>query len=206
MTTRFWPGALLLTVVVGATTAEAQSVQVGTLRGEVPPDAAVGALRGPIAPGAGVGPFSTSFPASPDSGGLVGFRGPTGAPPAPARGPDTGVGMLQGSVPLAPRTGALAEPAPPGTFFGPPTPADIARRNEALAEVHQQDLSLVNVDAALERATTLRQETFGPTHPAVADGLEDQARLMERYNRLDKAAELQDRAAKIREEAARRPR
>jgi hypothetical protein len=205
MTARHWSAVLILVTGLTATVAESQSVQVGTLRGDVPPDATVGALRGPVAPSAGVGSFSGSFSPSPESGGLQGFRGAVGAPLGAARAGDSGLGALQGSIPLAATTGALAEPAPPGSFFGAPTPEDIARRNEALADVYLRDVSPVAADAALDRATEIRKETLGPVHPGVAQGLENQARLLERHNRTERAAELQREADRIRKEAERRP-
>jgi hypothetical protein len=205
MKARLWSGALILAAGLTATVAESQSVQVGTLRGDVPPDATVGALRGAVSPSAGIGSFSGSFSPSPEGGGLQGFRGAVGAPLAPTRAGDAGVGVLQGSLPLAATTGPLAEAAPPGSFFGAPTPEDVARRNEALAEVHLLDVSPVAADAALDRATGIRKETLGPVHPGVAQGLENQARLLELYNRTERAGDLRREADRIRKEAERRP-
>ena len=130
MKARPWSVALILATGLTATVAESQSVQVGTLRGDVPPDAAVGALRGAVAPNAGVGSFSGSFSPSPEGGGLQGFRGAVGAPLATSRMGDFGSGGLQGAIPLAATTGPLAEPAPPGSFFGAPTPEELIAESE----------------------------------------------------------------------------
>jgi hypothetical protein len=213
MTARRLLYALGLALAVAATVADAQNLGVGALRGDVPPDAAVGALRGSVPANAGVGGMAGSFPASTTIGGLPTFSGPSGAF-AGNLAPNAPLGGLQGSVPANAPSGALT-PAMPDAPYGSPTPADIARRNEALGEIHLMDRSNASADSALDRATAIREQTLGPKNPGVAEGLEDQARLLEKYtqnqarpgvderNRADRAAELQDSAKKIRKEAER---
>jgi hypothetical protein len=213
MHSRRWLALLVFGMALGGSLAEAQNLGVGVLRGDVPADATVGGLRGAVPAGAGVGTLSGSFPASTAAGGVPSFSGPSGvfsgnlAPNAP-------LGTLQGSVPADTPSGTLT-PGMPNASFGSPTPADIARRNEALGDLHLMDRSNASADAALDSSAAIRDEALGPKDPATVQGLEGQARLLEKYtqnqarpgvderNRADKAAELQDRATKIRKEAER---
>jgi hypothetical protein len=196
---------LILALGLGASLAEAQNLGVGAPRDEPPPHASVGGLRDVTRATAGVGGFAGSFPASTSSTEVPGLAGPSGAfsgnlmPSAP-------LGGLPGSIPADAPSGAPT-PGMPSASFGPPTPADIARRNEGLGKVHLIDRSNASADSALDRSTAIREQAFGAKDPGVGDGLEGQARLLERYqqsqarpgvderSRADKAACLQERHA-----------
>jgi hypothetical protein len=209
---RRWAALLVFGMALCGSLAEAQNLGVGALRGDVPADASVGGLTGSVPANAGVGAFSGSFPASTATGGVPTFSGPSGAF-AGNLAPNAPLGGLQGSVPADAPSGALT-PALPNASFGSPTPADIARRNEALGEVHLMDRSNASADSALDRSNAIREQTLGPKSVGVAEGLEDQARLLEKYTqnqarpvpefeRGDAAAQARERAKQIRKEADR---
>jgi hypothetical protein len=213
MTSRQSVYALVLALALVGTLAEAQNLGVGAFQPALPTDASVGVLRGAVPADAQVGGLAGSYGPNTSTYAFPGLSGPSGAF-AGSLEPNAPLAGLRGSVPADAPVGTLT-PAMPNASFGPPTPADIARRNEALGEIYLMDRTNPLADSALDRSTAIHEQSLGPKDLGMADVLESQARLLEKYsqnqarpgvderNRDDKAAELQERAKKIRKEAER---
>jgi hypothetical protein len=97
-----------------------------------------------------------------------------------------------------PLSGPWPSPAPPGSRFGEPGPEDLAAELRARARIHLIDGSYAQAEAMLNRSVAIREEAVGPDPPDVARALEENAKLLRRWNREAAAADMEAGAKEIR--------
>jgi hypothetical protein len=108
------------------------------------------------------------------------------------------VGAFRGDVPADSTVGALPLPVPPGARLGEPGPGELSQGLASQARSNLVDGNYAQGEAMLNRSVAIREQMVGRDHPDVAGALEDDAKLLRRWNRDAAAADMEARAKEIR--------
>ena len=171
---------------------------VGALRGAVPEGATVGAARGSLPAAAVIG----AVRGAPPTGGTVGaFRSALAADTVsvlPGASMPMATGTFRGDVPANANVGTVSGPLPPGTQLGEPGPGELAQRLKSEARMDLVDGSYARAEGMLNRSVAIREEMVGRVRPEIAEALDDNAKLLRRWDRNAAAADMEVRAKEIR--------
>ena len=67
-----------------------------------------------------------------------------------------------------------------------------------LAELYREQGDYAKAEPLYKKALAIREKALGPTHPTLAQGLENYAGLLRKLNRIPEAEKLETRAKAIR--------
>ncbi len=171
---------------------------VGALRGAVPEGATVGAARGSLPAAAVIG----AVRGTPPPGGTVGaYRSALAADTVsvlPGASIPMPTGAFRGDVPTNANVGTVSGPLPSGTQLGEPGPGELAQRLKSEARMNLVDGSYARAEGMLKQSVAIREEMVGQVRPEIAEALDDNAKLLRRWDRNAAAADMEARAKEIR--------
>lgn len=183
-------GAFGMALSTGATAgalrgALPEGATVGAARGSLPAAAVIGAVRGALPPGGTVGAFRSALAA--DTVSVL-----------PGASMPMATGTFRGDVPANANVGTASTPLPPGTQLGEPGAVELAQRLKAEARMNLIDGSYARAEGMLNRSVAIREEMVGRVRPEIAEALDENAKLLRRWDRNAAAADMEGRAKEIR--------